>query len=77
MKYILDESYFRELLESRFIHIALENGGVDNWEWYGDSIEDFVRDCFDRDDVDPDEGMEQIIEETLNEFKVKGLAIYD
>jgi len=23
---------------------ALENGGADNWEWYGESIEDWEKD---------------------------------
>ena len=26
------------LLEAYFKLAALENGGVDNWEWYGDSL---------------------------------------
>ena len=32
------------ILESRdTILCALEAGGVDNWEWYGESIKDFFR----------------------------------
>lgn len=33
----------RDLLESRARLHALETGGVDNWSWYGDSFEDFLR----------------------------------
>lgn len=25
---------------------ALEYGGVDNWDWYEDSIEDFLKECY-------------------------------
>ena len=31
------------LLESYIRLRALESGGVDNWEWYGESIGDFIQ----------------------------------
>lgn len=40
-KYILTENQLRSLLEDHLTLTALENGGVDNWEWYEDSIHEF------------------------------------
>ena len=31
------------LLEAYFKLAALENGGVDNWEWYGDSLYQYLQ----------------------------------
>lgn len=31
-----------ELIKALYKLAALENGGVDNWEWYGESISDFL-----------------------------------
>lgn len=33
-------SEYNSLLESAAILRALQNGGVDNWDWYSDSISD-------------------------------------
>lgn len=38
-KRIIEEDELLDLLNSRNILTALEQGGVDNWEWYGDSLE--------------------------------------
>lgn len=42
-KYIIDENELYNLLESSMILEALENGGVDNWEWYDVSIYDYKK----------------------------------
>lgn len=42
-RYIIKESELLELLEANLRLAALENGGVDNWEWYGDSLCDYLR----------------------------------
>lgn len=31
---------YKSLLDDRKWRIALESGGVDNWEWYSDSLQD-------------------------------------
>lgn len=36
--YLVDESRLAELLKEEQKLTLLENGGVDNWEWYGDSL---------------------------------------
>lgn len=39
-EYVLTESELSSLIEDRLILEALENGGVDNWEWYSESLSD-------------------------------------
>lgn len=40
--YVVYENELRELIHDSLKLMALENGGVDNWEWYGDSLNDFL-----------------------------------
>lgn len=40
--YVIYENELKELLHDSLKLMALENGGVDNWEWYGDSLNDFL-----------------------------------
>lgn len=42
-KYIIPENLFKELLDSYITLMALEEGGVDNWEWYGESVKDYYK----------------------------------
>ena len=74
-KYIIDENELYRLLKYSMILEALENGGVDNWEWYGDSIYDYkknLREDFgeyiteNEDDVDV---MDLAIEKCMKEYK--------
>lgn len=41
-KYIVPEKRLRELLEAEARLAALEWGGVDNWEWYGESLSQYL-----------------------------------
>lgn len=40
----ISKDEYVELLRESIILTALESGGVDNWDWYGASIHDFVKD---------------------------------
>ena len=40
--YIIEESRLKELLEIEARLAALEYGGVDNWEWYGESLSHYL-----------------------------------
>ena len=43
MKYYrIAEDELRELLYAAHYAWALENGGVDNWEWNGESVNDYL-----------------------------------
>lgn len=37
----ITKEQYEELLERSEILSALEAGGVDNWEWYGQSLKDY------------------------------------
>ena len=36
----ISETNLRMLVAARAELVALENGGVDNWEWYSESLHD-------------------------------------
>ena len=40
--YIVYENELKELIHDSLKLMALENGGVDNWEWYDDSLNNFL-----------------------------------
>ena len=62
MNYVISERRFRELLEEEARYIALENGGVDNWEWYGASIQNYLGLC-------KANFIYEIVNERINEFE--------
>lgn len=62
MNYIISEERLKELLEEEARYIALENGGVDNWEWYGTSIQEYLSLC----EVN---SIFEIAKERMNEFE--------
>lgn len=40
--YKISEELLIELMKDSLVLASLENGGVDNWEWYGESYCDFL-----------------------------------
>lgn len=53
--YKISEEQLLDLLASSAKLIALENGGVDNWAWCGDSISDFLNQVIEENQLDPDD----------------------
>ena len=43
LKEFFESKYFRNLVFDANCYRALERGGVDNWEWAGDSIRDYCK----------------------------------
>ena len=43
--YRISETDLRELLTAAHLFWALENGGVDNWIWCGESCCDYLNQC--------------------------------
>ena len=41
---LVPKDIFQEMVEKYLYMLAGEAGGVDNWEWWGESIEDFIAD---------------------------------
>ena len=62
--YKVSESELRELLHDSMKLCALESGGVDNWEWYGASIQDFIEA-----NGNPDNGIYDIADKELENYE--------
>lgn len=41
-KYIIDENNLKDILCKASVYEALEQGGVNNWEWFSESITDML-----------------------------------
>ena len=41
----VSEMTLREMMIGYYTYLALQQGGVDNWEWAGDSISNFINDA--------------------------------
>lgn len=68
--YLVPESDLRSILHAALILNALECGGVDNWNWYGESISDFISEWKEDHDIPKDKEiyMEDIVEEQMKSF---------
>ena len=63
MNYIIGEWTLITLLEKEAWYDALANGGVDNWEGYGASIQNYLGLC-------NANAIYEIVNERINEFEV-------
>ena len=52
--FIIEEKEMRRMLENHLKLIALERGGVDNWSYYSDSLNDFLNEQISRLHLAPD-----------------------
>ena len=43
---ILTETGFKNIYRGYLKYLALQSGGVNSWEWYGDSLNNFLRDWY-------------------------------
>lgn len=70
--YMVSEQEMRMLLRAYNKAIALESGGVDNWEWYGASICDFIDEWVRENDLDPEEdwGLEDMVDMDIKEYPI-------
>jgi hypothetical protein len=67
--YQISEPVLRELLMAAHMYRALEGGGVDNWEWAGASVADYIQECSIIDFVHYEE-MEEIVEADIVNYPV-------
>ena len=74
MKYYeVDEQDLKSLLYQAHKLTALESGGVDNWNWYGESIFEFCKKV--KEEIpalkdEPEVYLEDIADEALKQYKV-------
>ena len=62
MKIVINKEELKDLLIGYHTNAALEDGGVDNWEWAGESISDYCS----RAGV---EDIEELVEKELKEYE--------
>ena len=70
--YMISEAELKDLLTGYFNWAAVEEGGVDNWEWCGASIGDFIRRFNQELGMDEDHSFE-----TIEEIAEHELFSYD
>lgn len=75
--YVLTQQELLSLLTDCLKLTALDKGGVDNWEWYGDSIGDFIKDQIKEHHLDPawDWEMEDVAKLHLKDYSM--FTLYD
>ena len=66
--YIVSEKELRELLRGYFYALALESGGVDNWQWESESRFDFI-DSYNNSNNTECVDIEEIAEDCLKEYE--------
>lgn len=70
--YLIEEKELFDLLRADLRLTALESGGVDNWEWYGESLGDFITTCAKEMNVNLEEedfGFSNIAVELMKKYK--------
>ena len=69
--YLISERTFKPILEDALKFRALESGGVDNWEWYGASFSDFLKEWASKNEIEDEEdySFEDIVKSDLKYFK--------
>ena len=69
---LVPEQTLRRLIRDSLMLLALNSGGVDNWEWYGDSLYSFLEEWADENNIDIEEddfGFNTIVEEDVKQFE--------
>lgn len=77
-RYIIDREELLELLEAQYRLAALERGCVDNWQWYGESNCDFLKDYVSENKVFLTREMDkETAEEYLEDFDFNDIAEFE
>lgn len=68
--YIINGDQLEELIRSDITLTALESGGVGNWEWYSESIHDFLDDVLGAGKYSYcSEGIKALVDEEMKAFE--------
>lgn len=68
---LVPEAELRDYIRAWLRLQALESGGVDNWDWYGYSLRDFLENWAKetgRDPEDEDLDFDEIVNEEIEEY---------
>lgn len=70
--YYISEQELLDLIQDRLELQCLEEGGVDNWSWYGENRDEFIADCLNitpEEVIKKDYGMKDIAVDILQNYK--------
>ena len=70
--YKVSEEELRELLDAYYRLTALEWGGVDNWSWYSESFDDFIKNYNEENPNHQVKYMEEIANIEINNYDIIG-----
>ena len=65
---LVPKSEFQDMIEKYLCMLAGENGGVDNWEWWGESIDAFIK-SYNEGNNTNFEDMDEVIEDFANAYE--------
>ena len=70
--YELTRKELKKYLEGYYKNKALERGGVDNWDWYGDSLYDYCEDKR-KETGNKDYDIEDLVKDTIDNLEKENL----
>lgn len=66
----ISENELRYLVRCRCELEALQSGGVDNWSWYSESIDNYVKDYFDLEENKPEDPcLEDVVDSVMKRYE--------
>lgn len=75
--YLVDEKELKDLLINYHKMLALAGGGVDNWEWHGYSLWDYLTDYAKELDIVDDDELEDFGFESIAEYELDKYQTYE
>ena len=67
-RYVVEKNTLKELVTSHLKLRALECGGVDNWSWYCDSLNNFLKDYIKYNNIEVEEIWDYSFEDMAEDF---------
>ena len=65
---LVPKKEFQALVSGYLFMSAGEMGGVDNWEWWGESVDDFIKSYNEGNDTEFKD-MDEVVEDFVNSYK--------
>lgn len=72
--YELTESELKEYLKGYYISEALEAGGVENWEWFGEAMDGYLESSGDK--KEEEYYFEDLVNDIINKLKEEHYVKY-
>lgn len=66
---LVPKNEFQQMVRKYLYMLAGEAGGVDNWDWWGESIEDFIN-SYNEGNKTNFECMDEVVEDYANSYEI-------